>query len=147
MRQGLHLDEYGLWRWHAPAEVALESYSSTAAAPDDEDDVCAGYWELVEGESEARILDELAIGHVPPARRNFRFLTNQKRASARSGTVDLGHFPTKRAGQPLSPPSESESPGDRSRGSLGAVVVGAGAGQPEDVQIIDDVWVETTTKA
>ena len=128
-RQGLHLDEYGLWRWHAPAEAALESHA-------DDVDVCAGYWELVEGQSEARILDELALGSIPPARRNFRFLTDRKRASARAGMLVLDADPPKR-GRPPKSHSESEPPG----GSLGAVVVG---GPPEDV---DEVWVGTTKKA
>jgi hypothetical protein len=138
-RHGLHLDEYGLWRWHAPAEAALESHSDAG----DDDEACAGYWELVEGESEARILDELALGSVPPARRNFRFLTDRKRASARAGTLDLGTDPPKR-GRPPRSHSESESPGDSSGGSLGAVVIG---GPPEDVQVVDEVWVGTTKKA
>src|SRR5258707_9094665 len=47
-----------------------------------------GYWELVEGENEDRILDELELGSIAPQRRNFRFLTSRKRASARVGTLD-----------------------------------------------------------
>src|SRR5216684_3644849 len=47
-----------------------------------------GYWELVEGENEDRILDELELGSIAPQRRNFRFLTSRKRASARAGTLD-----------------------------------------------------------
>lgn len=148
-RHGMHLDEYGLWRWHAPAEAALESHSSAAApgggvSTDEGDgDVCAGYWELVEGESEACILDELALGAVPPARRNFRFLAGRKRASARAGTLDFGA----KHGQPSRSHSRSESAADRSVGSLGAVVVGADAGPPEDVQVVDEVWVGTTKNA
>ncbi|KAI9452760.1 hypothetical protein BJY52DRAFT_1214436 [Lactarius psammicola] len=157
-RHGMHLDEYGLWRWHAPAETALESHSSAtvAAAPADtnadEDgddvDICAGYWELVEGENEARILDELALGSIPPARRNFRFLANRKRASARAGTLDLDAdmFVAKR-GRPAKGLSKSGPAADCSGGDLGAVAVGTGAGPPEDIQVVDEVWVGTTKTA
>ncbi|KAH8984406.1 hypothetical protein EDB92DRAFT_2000020 [Lactarius akahatsu] len=141
-RHGMHLDEYGLWRWHAPAEAALETHS-----PDD-DDICAGYWELVEGENEERILDELALGFVPPARRNFRFLAGPKRASARAGMLDLGADTSvaKRGRSPRSHcEAEAESAAGPSGGRLGAVVVGAGTGLPED--IIDEIWVGTTKKA
>ncbi len=149
-RHGMHLDEYGLWRWHPPAEAALESHSSAPGAHEDggDDDICAGYWELVEGENEARILDELGLGFVPPARRNFRFLAGRKRVSARAGRLDLGAdmFVAKR-GRPSRNLSESESAADPSGDGLGAVVVGAGAGPPEDIQVVDDVWVGTTKEA
>ncbi|KAH9172064.1 hypothetical protein EDB89DRAFT_1851657 [Lactarius sanguifluus] len=142
-RHGMHLDEYGLWCWHAPAEAALE-----ARSPDDDDDdndICAGYWELVEGENEKRILDELALGFVPPARRNFRFLAGPKRASARAGMFDLGADTSvaKRGRSPRSR-SEAESAASPSGGRLGAVVVGTSAGLPEDV--IDEI-VGTRKKA
>jgi len=124
-RQGLYLNEYGLWRWHAALE---ESHSKDA-----------GYWELVEGESEARILDELALGNIPPARRNFRFLTDRTRASARAGTLDLDAdpFPAKSDRLPKSH-SESESPGG---------ISSLCAGAPEDVQVVDGVWIGTTKNA
>src|SRR6266702_2467867 len=128
----------------------LESHSSAPGAHEDggDDDICAGYWELVEGENEARILDELGLGFVPPARRNFRFLAGRKRVSARAGRLDLGAdmFVAKR-GRPSRNLSESESAADPSGDGLGAVVVGAGAGPPEDIQVVDDVWVGTTKEA
>jgi len=100
-RNGMHLNEYGLWRWNSPEEASLETQSDD---DDDDDDVMNvnpdkeiiwrrpktpnGYWELVEGENEERILDELELGSIAPQRRNFRFLTRNKRASARAGTLD-----------------------------------------------------------
>ncbi|KAF8258905.1 hypothetical protein EI94DRAFT_1753083, partial [Lactarius quietus] len=74
-RHGMHLDEYGLWRWHD------DSPESNNASDDDHDDEGGGYWELVEGENEIRILDEIGIGNVPPSRRNFRFLVAGSAAS------------------------------------------------------------------
>jgi hypothetical protein len=92
----MYLDEYGLWRWHTSEEASLEfqsdddADSDADAAEPEEGRRPNGYWELVEGESEDRILDELELGSIAPHRRNFRFLTNKKRASARAGTLDFG---------------------------------------------------------
>jgi DNA polymerase beta len=109
-RYGMYLDEYGLWRWHSSEEAKLESQSQSQSEAESESELepdidsdnaqewsqnengvmgGAGYWELVEGESEDRILDELELGAIAPQRRNFRFLTSRKRASARAGTFDF----------------------------------------------------------
>jgi hypothetical protein len=77
VRHGMHLDEYGLWRWHDSLEGGSDC------------DVGAGYWELVEGESEERILEEIGLGEVPPGRRNFRYVAGRRRVSARAGKIDL----------------------------------------------------------
>jgi len=92
-RHGMYLDEYGLWRWHSSEEASLESRSGDNADVDTDAEERRtlrpnGYWELVEGENEDRILDELELGSIAPQRRNFRFLTSKKRASARAGTLD-----------------------------------------------------------
>jgi DNA polymerase beta len=100
VRHGMYLDEYGLWRWHSSEEAMLESQSQSQPNADAKsqigNDVAAtttsgsgGYWELVEGESEDRILDELELGAIAPQRRNFRFLKSKNRASARAGTLDF----------------------------------------------------------
>ncbi|KAH9983020.1 hypothetical protein BJV74DRAFT_55786 [Russula compacta] len=101
-RHGMYLDEYGLWRWHTSEEAALERESQSQSEFEvevefefDPDDVPppnwpgtpVGYWELVEGESEDRILEELELGSIAPQRRNFRFLASKKRVSARAGTL------------------------------------------------------------
>jgi DNA polymerase beta len=99
----MYLDEYGLWRWHSPEEAVLEFQSQSNAdtggtqerpAESDAGDAPAaatgsGYWELVEGESEERILDELELGAIAPQRRNFRFLKKKERATARNGRLDF----------------------------------------------------------
>lgn len=90
-RHGMHLNEYGLWRWHSSEEVSLETQPDNNDDNDDGEESwrrSSGYWELVEGENEDRILDELELGSIAPPRRNFRFLTSRKRASARAGTLD-----------------------------------------------------------
>ena len=106
------LNEYGLWRWHSSEEASSEFQSdddtdaddadyAADADPDGEAEAEAeaeadknrrrsnGYWELVEGENEERILEELELGSIAPERRNFQFVTGQKRASARAGTLDF----------------------------------------------------------
>lgn len=140
-RQGLHLDEYGLWRWHEPHSLAAADDKSGS---DGDGEVGAGYWELVEGENEARILDEIGLGFIPPARRNFRFLAGRNRASARAGTLDLSTDPfveaAKKRSRPSKSPSGSALPVDHSGGSLDA--------SPEDdVQEVDKVWVGRAEKA
>jgi len=95
-RLGMYLDEYGLWRWHSSEEAVLESQSQFEFQSQSDADTNAqqgpqngGYWELVEGESEDRILGEIELGAIAPHRRNFRFLASKKRASARAGTLDF----------------------------------------------------------
>jgi hypothetical protein len=88
----MYLDEYGLWRWHSPDEAALEFQSDADVADADAEPNRRrpnGYWELVEGENEDEILDEVGLGSIAPQRRNFRFLTGKSRASARAGTLDF----------------------------------------------------------
>jgi DNA polymerase beta len=97
-RHGMYLNEYGLWRWHSPEEASLETqlnnndgYEAINADPYAEEikqPRANGFWELVEGENEDRILDEIELGSIAPQRRNFRFLPSKKRASARAGTLD-----------------------------------------------------------
>ena len=93
VRHGMYLDEYGLWGWHSSEEAILESQSQSQPYADDARPQIGngnnGYWELVEGESEDRILDELELGAIAPHRRNFRFLKSKNRASARAGTLDF----------------------------------------------------------
>jgi hypothetical protein len=109
-RHGMYLNEYGLWRWHSSEEVPPETQ------PDDNGDGDAeerwrrpnGYWELVEGENEDRILDELELGSIAPQRRNFRFLTSNKRASARAGTLDYSSEADEAGPRPRGRPREKE---------------------------------------
>ena len=97
-RHDMYLNEYGLWRWHSSEEASLETQSEDNVDDDtmntDPDTEVtrwrrlSGHWELVEGENEDRILDELELSFIAPQRRNFRFLTSRKRASARAGMLE-----------------------------------------------------------
>lgn len=54
---GLHLNEYGMWRWNENEEVPHE-----------------GFWELVRAETEEEVLKELGMEYVEPVKRNFSAL-------------------------------------------------------------------------
>ena len=64
---GMHLNEYGLWRFHP------RNGASTADSEPSEED---GHWELVASETEEDIFSELGISYVEPHKRNFAFITN-----------------------------------------------------------------------
>ncbi|KAJ7701481.1 hypothetical protein B0H17DRAFT_1195267 [Mycena rosella] len=55
---GMHLNEFGLWRWNESAE----------GEPD------GGFWELVRAETEEELLSELGMEYVEPVKRNFSVL-------------------------------------------------------------------------
>lgn len=61
-KQGLHLNEYGLWRWNSTSPV------------DSDQDLATGYWELMRAETEEDILREIGFDYVDPTRRNFEYL-------------------------------------------------------------------------
>ncbi|KAK7048660.1 DNA polymerase [Favolaschia claudopus] len=64
---GMHLNEFGLWRWNENDVVPHE-----------------GFWELVRGETEEEVLRELGLEYIPPEKRNFSALGRtvvQKRKS------------------------------------------------------------------
>ncbi|KAJ7143532.1 hypothetical protein C8R43DRAFT_953973 [Mycena crocata] len=57
-RVGMHLNEFGLWRWNEGSDVDEEGNST-------------GFWELVWGETEEEVLKELGMEYVEPVKRNF----------------------------------------------------------------------------
>ncbi|EMD39782.1 DNA polymerase IV [Gelatoporia subvermispora B] len=61
IKQGMLLNEYGLWRWKANGNGASNG--------DDSSDEAKGYWELVEAESEERIVELLGMEYLEPAQR------------------------------------------------------------------------------
>ncbi|KAJ6584049.1 hypothetical protein DFH09DRAFT_1075657 [Mycena vulgaris] len=54
---GMHLNEFGLWRWNESADVEEEGES--------------GFWELVRAETEEELMRELGMEYVEPLKRNF----------------------------------------------------------------------------
>ncbi|KAI0031926.1 hypothetical protein K488DRAFT_36065, partial [Vararia minispora EC-137] len=95
-RQGLYLNEYGLWRWTPASVSAALSEASTSTDPSPLSDAsprqqeididpslaetlpssptAPGTWQLLDTPTEQSLLSSLALGHVPPDRRNFVFL-------------------------------------------------------------------------
>ncbi|KAJ6504614.1 hypothetical protein C8R47DRAFT_1102923 [Mycena vitilis] len=54
---GMHLNEFGLWRWNENEEEPHE-----------------GFWELVRAETEEEVLREVGMDYVEPTKRNFSAL-------------------------------------------------------------------------
>ncbi|KAJ7079734.1 hypothetical protein B0H15DRAFT_857858 [Mycena belliarum] len=79
-RLGMHLNEFGLWRWNEKTdEDSEEEYKFRAMVrgeiepeevPEAPDDEC-GFWELVHGETEEELMRELGMDYVEPIKRNF----------------------------------------------------------------------------
>lgn len=64
VKQGMLLNEYGLWRW--------QSNGSDAPVPTEMKDLNGehkGYWELVEAESEEKIMQAIGMEYLEPAQR------------------------------------------------------------------------------
>ncbi|KZV61171.1 Nucleotidyltransferase [Peniophora sp. CONT] len=98
MRQGLLLNEYGLWRWvpgpHAPVGQIFPDRSAvgrgkTQWAVATRDEGLEGDWELLEAETEEEILEQLGMGLVPPAKRNFMFLRPRSDMRAKDEWSDV----------------------------------------------------------
>ncbi|KAH8114470.1 Nucleotidyltransferase [Phellopilus nigrolimitatus] len=90
-KKGLHLNEFGLWRFcrnssvsnGSPNEMSdVEQPTNSKSGSDGtrrregEED---GRWELVASSTEQEVLNELALGYVEPERRNFAFVMSRPR--------------------------------------------------------------------
>lgn len=62
---GMHLNEFGLWRWQSNGFERVNVGAEAERAPD------TGYWELVKADTEEEILRELGLDFVEPTKRNF----------------------------------------------------------------------------
>ncbi|KAJ7069499.1 hypothetical protein C8F01DRAFT_1048194 [Mycena amicta] len=60
-KAGLHLNEFGLWRWNG----------NGAESDNDEPGTGSGFWELVRSETEEEVLAELGMEYLAPTDRNF----------------------------------------------------------------------------
>lgn len=58
-KQGLLLDEFGLWRWKG----------STRSGEEQEEP--KGYWELLASKTEEEVMEELGLKFIPPEQRNY----------------------------------------------------------------------------
>lgn len=80
-RQGMLLNEYGLWKWNTSQPPSLENPETAPISPSDEADASEdaaapeGFWGLVPTPTEADVFKELGVRYVPPERRNWGFVT------------------------------------------------------------------------
>ncbi|KDQ62601.1 hypothetical protein JAAARDRAFT_203697 [Jaapia argillacea MUCL 33604] len=96
-KMGMHLNEFGLWRWvpsgdstgaSEATEVANASASSSKtklSSKGEEDADACGIWEHVPTDSEASLLTELGVEWIEPEKRNFGFLSDKPKASRGRG--------------------------------------------------------------
>ncbi|KAF7327826.1 Carboxylic ester hydrolase [Mycena kentingensis (nom. inval.)] len=88
-KMGLHLNEFGLWRWNDNGLVAsdAESSGSDSESGSDSDTPRApahkGFWELLRTETEEGILSELGIKYLEPSERDYSSVTAQPKVEKR----------------------------------------------------------------
>lgn len=83
-QMGMHLNEYGLWRFHprnGDANGTVQS-EETPELPTGE-----GHWELVASETEEEILSELGMPWVEPEKRNFSFVLDGTKKRSRGKPI------------------------------------------------------------
>lgn len=89
IKMGMHLNEFGLWKWvpntppHAEEQkakadsVAVEEPEADAeiAEETEEGKRPSGFWQLTQARTEEEIFEELGFDFIEPNRRNFAFLS------------------------------------------------------------------------
>ena len=73
----LHLDNHGLWRWHADDSGSLEDAWKGSGS--------SGHWRLVKTATENDIFEELGMDFIEPEKRNFLFVSGKR--TRRGATV------------------------------------------------------------
>jgi DNA polymerase beta len=87
IERGLHLNEFGLWRWQG--ENGGEGEETER-----------GYWEMVKVETEEEILRELDMTWIEPEKRNFAFVVGKGdgRGQGKRGSDKQKRMPKKKRG-------------------------------------------------
>jgi DNA polymerase beta len=81
---GMHLNEFGLWRWQSSigsvgASGVLDINENDSGELDAEDSIeQKGFWELIRADTEEDILAELDMEWVEPTKRNFSFVLGKQ---------------------------------------------------------------------
>lgn len=82
---GMHLNEFGLWRWvsNGPLDVEADELGEAEANTEEQAGETSdreprrGFWQLVRATTEEEIFEELGVDFVEPQRRNFAFITKR----------------------------------------------------------------------
>lgn len=82
---GMHLNEYGLWRW-----VSHDTEDTSDSSQEEN-----GHWELIHTETEEDILHELDKSWIEPTKRNFSFLSDKARKKPESRSRLIGSLDEK----------------------------------------------------
>lgn len=67
-KMGMHLNEFGLWRWRS-------NTPSEGSSVDADHDI--GFWELIKAETEEEIMDHLGMSYIDPVKRNFSYVARK----------------------------------------------------------------------
>lgn len=93
IKQGMHLNEFGLWKWKAndpdstppdqlispdPPPSPVPPKKVKKARSGSETINGGGFWELVRASTEEDILAELGMSYIPPEKRNFGNLLDKR---------------------------------------------------------------------
>ena len=79
IKQGMHLNEFGLWRWITNSPPGTEEKEAEAENEDAEGGRHgrSGFWQLIRATTEEDIFEQLGIDFVEPHRRNFTFINKR----------------------------------------------------------------------
>ncbi|KAJ7022732.1 hypothetical protein C8F04DRAFT_233117 [Mycena alexandri] len=85
MKIGLHLNEFGLWRWNTEEDSDGDPESSGLEENEEEEAEGRGFWELVRAETEEEVLGELGMEYIEPTKRNYAALMKGGSTKRRKG--------------------------------------------------------------
>ena len=71
---GLHLDDFGLWKWHSSNESGESTEEQYTPVTNEDSEHPVGHWELCKVPTEVHIFSSVNMEYVHPHRRNFRYL-------------------------------------------------------------------------
>ena len=86
IKQGMHLNEFGLWRWVSDNFQGTEETEGAAETEEAEENKRSGYWQLIRVTTEEEIFERLGMDFVEPHRRNFAFI-NQRAVPVQKKTT------------------------------------------------------------
>ena len=78
VKLGMHLNEFGLWKWVSNNFPSIEKEETDAhaeeAAATSEATEPSGFWQLMRATTEEEIFERLGMDFIEPQRRNFAFV-------------------------------------------------------------------------
>ena len=89
IKQGMHLNEFGLWRWITNSSLSTEEKEAgdknEEAEGVSEGHGRSGFWQLIRATTEDEIFEELGMDFIEPHKRNFAFINKRGAAQKIAG--------------------------------------------------------------